>query len=186
MHDGRCSDQRVPFRLRVGNVQSCAFQGHSGINRQRTLQKLGQDMLIQPGPQPLPLTGVSPFDAQDTDLQLHQGQLGLSDFTDAGGLGVRIAGVLFRHILYHFRLAYSGFSHAHVVLGGESFTALAEGLQNALWSLGGVSIPLGPAWRNPIGHNFRYPLNQILYGSAPKWHILQRNEQQAAVLFYQV
>ncbi|MDH3662210.1 MAG: hypothetical protein OEU92_19640, partial [Alphaproteobacteria bacterium] len=25
-----------------------------------------------------------------------------------------------------------------VVLGGESFTALAENLQNALWSLGGV------------------------------------------------
>ena len=28
--------------------------------------------------------------------------------------------------LYHFRLAYSGFEHAHVVLGGESFVALAE------------------------------------------------------------
>lgn len=39
---------------------------------------------------------------------------------------------------YHFRLAYSGFEHAHVVLGGESFVALAEGLQNALWSRGGV------------------------------------------------
>ena len=25
-----------------------------------------------------------------------------------------------------------------VVLGGESFVALAEGLQNALWALGGV------------------------------------------------
>jgi hypothetical protein len=28
-------------------------------------------------------------------------------------------------------------SHAHVVLGGESFVALAEGLQDALWALGG-------------------------------------------------
>ena len=28
---------------------------------------------------------------------------------------------------------FSGFEHAHVVLGGESFVALAEGLQNALW-----------------------------------------------------
>jgi hypothetical protein len=35
-------------------------------------------------------------------------------------------------------LAFSGFAHAHVVLGGESFVALAEGLQNALWALGGV------------------------------------------------
>jgi hypothetical protein len=33
-----------------------------------------------------------------------------------------------------FRLAFSSFEHAHVVLGGESFVALAEGLQNALWA----------------------------------------------------
>jgi hypothetical protein len=66
------------------------------------------------------------------------GQLGLSDFTDMGELGVTIAGKPVGHRLYHFRLAYSGFEHAHVVLGGESFVALAEGLQNALWSLGGV------------------------------------------------
>ena len=81
------------------------------------------------------------------------GQLGLSDFTDAGGLGVTIAGAALDHRLYHFRLAYSAFSHAHVVLGGESFTALAEGLQNALWSLGGAPLEhrsdsLSAAYRN--------------------------------------
>jgi hypothetical protein len=65
-------------------------------------------------------------------------RLGLSDFTDMGGLGVTIAGEPFDHRLYHFRLAFSGFEHAHVVLGGESFVALAEGLQNALWVLGGA------------------------------------------------
>ena len=54
------------------------------------------------------------------------------------GLGVTIAGEPFDHRLYHFRLAFSGFEHAHVVLGGESFVALAEGLQNALWALGGA------------------------------------------------
>jgi hypothetical protein len=53
-------------------------------------------------------------------------------------LGIMIAGARFDHRLYHFRLAFSGFEHAHVVLGGESFAALAEGLQNALWALGGV------------------------------------------------
>ena len=57
------------------------------------------------------------------------------------------------HRLYHFRLPFSGFEHAHVVLGGESFVALAEGLQNALWSLGGVpeqhrSDSLSAAFRN--------------------------------------
>lgn len=66
------------------------------------------------------------------------GRLGLSDFTDMSGLGATIAGVPFGHLLYHFRLPWSGFEHGHVILGGESFVALAEGLQNALWSAGGV------------------------------------------------
>ena len=66
------------------------------------------------------------------------GRLGLSDFTDTSALGITVAGIVLGHRLYHFRLAFSGFEHAHVVLGGESFVALAEGLQNALWALGGV------------------------------------------------
>ena len=66
------------------------------------------------------------------------GRMGLSDFTAMGELSITIAGEPFAHRLYHFRLAFSGFEHAHVVLGGESFVALAEGLQNALWALGGV------------------------------------------------
>jgi hypothetical protein len=66
------------------------------------------------------------------------GLMGLSDFTDTSALNITIAGQVFEHRLYHFRLAFSGFEHAHVVLGGESFVALAEGLQNALWALGGV------------------------------------------------
>src|SRR6266568_1039587 len=64
------------------------------------------------------------------------GRLGLSDFTDMGDHGVSIAGEPLDHRLYHFRLAFSGWEHAHVVLGGESFAALAEGMQNALWALG--------------------------------------------------
>ena len=81
------------------------------------------------------------------------GRMGLSDFTDMGFLGVTIAGEPLAHRLYHFRLAFSGFEHANVVLGGESFVALAEGLQNALWTLGGVpqqhrSDSLSAAFRN--------------------------------------
>src|SRR5260370_29576622 len=64
------------------------------------------------------------------------GRLGLSDFTDMGDHAISIAGVPLDHRLYHFRLAFSGWEHAHVVLGGESFVALAEGLQNALWAPG--------------------------------------------------
>lgn len=71
--------------------------------------------------------------------QTHEvGQVGLSDFTDMAELGATVAGAPLGHRLYHFRLTYSGFEHVHVVLGGESFIALAEGLQNALWSLGGA------------------------------------------------
>jgi len=81
------------------------------------------------------------------------GRMGLSDFTDMGELGISIAGEPFAHRLYHFRLPFSGFAHAHVVLGGESFVALAEGLQDALWALGGApeqhrSDSLSAAFRN--------------------------------------
>jgi hypothetical protein len=48
------------------------------------------------------------------------GRMGLSDFTDMGELGITIASEPFGHRLYHFRLPFSGFEHAHVVLGGES------------------------------------------------------------------
>ncbi|WP_417629203.1 IS21 family transposase [Novosphingobium panipatense] len=86
--------------------------------------------------------------------QTHEpGRLGLSDFTEMGELGVLVAGQPLDHRLYHFRLIWSGFEHAHVILGGESFVALAEGLQNALWALGGApgehrSDSLSAAFRN--------------------------------------
>src|SRR6202162_3281809 len=81
------------------------------------------------------------------------GRLGLSDFTAMGERGVSIAGAPFDHRLYHFRLAFSGWEHAHVVLGGESFVALAEGMENALWALGRAPLQhrsdsLSAAFRN--------------------------------------
>ena len=62
----------------------------------------------------------------------------MSDFTNANALGVTIQKAPFEHLLYHYRLVYSMWESVSVVLGGESFTALAEGLQNALWLSGGV------------------------------------------------
>jgi len=81
------------------------------------------------------------------------GRLGLSDFTDCAELGVWVDGEPLAHRLYQFALAYSGWRHAEVVLGGESFEALARGLQNALWQLGGVpqehrTDSLSAAFRN--------------------------------------
>ena len=81
------------------------------------------------------------------------GRLGLSDFTGMTDRGVSIAGVPLDHRLYHFGVAFSGWEHAAVVLGGESFVALAEGLQNALWALGSTPLQhrsdsLSAAFRN--------------------------------------
>ena len=58
--------------------------------------------------------------------------MGLSDFTNMADLGVTVAGERLDHRLYHFRLAYSGFEHAHVILGGESYVRLAGRFHNAL------------------------------------------------------
>ncbi len=66
------------------------------------------------------------------------GRQALSDFTVADSLDVTIAGEPLPHRLYHFRLAFSGWEHAQVILRGESFSAVAEGMQDALWMLGGV------------------------------------------------
>lgn len=65
------------------------------------------------------------------------GYQGLSDFTNCNELNVTIKGVHFPHLLYHFYLAYSHWEYVSVVQGGESFSALSEGLQNALHELGG-------------------------------------------------
>jgi hypothetical protein len=66
------------------------------------------------------------------------GRLGLSDFTVADELDISLGGLAFPHRLYQFALAHSGWRHARVVLGGESFQSLAAGLQDALWMAGGV------------------------------------------------
>jgi len=66
------------------------------------------------------------------------GQQGLSDFTQLKKVNITIGGVPFKHLLYHFRLAFSHWSYMKVIEGGESFTALAEGLQDALKRLGGA------------------------------------------------
>jgi len=74
-------------------------------------------------------------------LQDHPvGVQGLSDFTTLKGVEITIQGEVFHHLLYHFRLAFSGWSYMKVVCGGESYTALTASLQEALWRLGGCPL----------------------------------------------
>jgi len=70
--------------------------------------------------------------------QVHEpGRLCQSDFTHLSDLGITIAGQPFDHMVYHFVLTYSNWEQCTVCFS-ESFESLAEGLQNALWALGGV------------------------------------------------
>jgi hypothetical protein len=90
------------------------------------------------------------------ELRHEPGMMGLSDFTELKGVEITIAGAPFEHLLYHYRLAYSGWQYAQIIQGGESFVALSEGLQNALIACGGSPTQhrtdsLSAAYRNMGG-----------------------------------
>ncbi len=70
--------------------------------------------------------------------QVHKpGILSQSDFTCMNDLGITIAGHSFNHLIYHFVLTYSNWETGTICFS-ESYESLSEGLQNALWALGGV------------------------------------------------
>lgn len=72
--------------------------------------------------------------------QVHPpGRLGASDFTFANSLEVTIQGQRFDHLLYHFVLTYSNWETTSICFS-ESFESLSEGLQRALWELGGIPL----------------------------------------------
>jgi hypothetical protein len=70
--------------------------------------------------------------------QIHTpGELCASDFTCMNDLHITLAGRPFEHLVYHFVLTYSNWETGTVCFS-ESFESLSQGLQNALWELGGV------------------------------------------------
>jgi hypothetical protein len=90
-------------------------------------------------------------------LRHEPGVMGLSDFTQLKGMEITLNGQPFEHLIYHYRLAYSGWQYAQIIQGGESFIGLSEGLQNALAASGGVpkehrTDSLSAAYRNLGGH----------------------------------
>ncbi len=60
----------------------------------------------------------------DKDVMFRQeqvvGRMGLSDFTKLKEVTITIQGQPFTHLLYHFRLAFSGWCSVNIVHGGES------------------------------------------------------------------
>jgi hypothetical protein len=93
----------------------------------RTLQRRVKRWRAQHGP------AKEVFFAQDH----HPGRLAASDFTHCSDLGVTLAGLPFPHLVYHFVLTYSNWETGTICFS-ESYESLSEGLQNALWELGGV------------------------------------------------
>ena len=67
------------------------------------------------------------------------GELGASDFTKMGSLGVTISGAPFDHMLYHYVLTWSNWEHGSICFS-ESFESLSSGLQNALLRCGGSPL----------------------------------------------
>ena len=92
------------------------------------------------------------------DLKHVPGEMGFSDFTHLKQATITIANEPFEHLLYHYRLACSGWRYAQVIQGGESFVALSEGLQNAMAACGGNpkihrTDSLSAAYRNLGGRS---------------------------------
>lgn len=99
------------------------------------------------------------------ELRHEPGMMGFSDFTELKGIEITINGKPFEHLIYHYRLAYSGWQYAQIIQGGESFIALSEGLQNALFACGGVpkqhrTDSLSAAYRN-LGGGKHKPLTRL-------------------------
>ena len=105
--------RRYPGRFQDGQIRT--FQ--RGVKGWRATEGPGQEVYFR---------------------QVHQpGRLCASDFTHMSSLGVTIGGQPFEHLVYHFVLTYSNWEWASICFS-ESFESLSEGLQNALWELGGV------------------------------------------------
>jgi len=119
------------------------------------------------------------------------GVMGLSDFTELKSFEVTIQGKPLRHILYHYRLAYSGWQYVQIIQGGESFIALSQGLQNALHQSGGSPLEhrtdsLSAAYRN-LGNHTNEDLTQMYqnlcqhYGIRPTRNNLGKSHENGSI-----
>ena len=120
---------------RKGNLQvktifaelEARYPGRFQPGQKRTLERRVRDWRAVSGPE------KEVFFEQEHP----PGREGALDFTRAHQLGVRIAGELLVHLLFVFRLSCSSWTWVQVAFG-ETYEALVEGLQGALWALGEV------------------------------------------------
>jgi len=103
------------------------YPGRFQDGQTRTLQRRVSEWRAQEGP------------AREVMFpQRHEpGRLCQSDFTRMQKLAVTIGGEPFDHMIYHFVLTYSNWETGTICFS-ESFESLSDGLERALWELGGV------------------------------------------------
>ena len=106
-------EERYPGRFRAGQV--------------RTLQRRLREWRALHGPEREVYFEQRAVPGREAQL----------DFTHAKALGVTIAGEAFDHLWFEFLLRFSGWRFVQLAYG-ETYEALVEGLQGALWTLGGV------------------------------------------------
>jgi hypothetical protein len=111
--------------------------------------------------------------------QVHEpAEAAQSDFTHMEELGVTIAGESFPHLLFHLVLTYSNVEAVRLCFG-ETFEALAEGIEAALWQIGGVprthrtdhlSAAVQQDAEGREGFTQRYQALMRHYGMEPTWN----------------
>ena len=98
----------------------------------RTLQRRVQHWKALHGPAPSVMF----------PLAYQPGEIGFCDFTRLKRVALTLRGEPFPHLLFHYRLAWSGWAYGQIVHGGESFVAPPDGPQNLPASVGG-GVPEG-------------------------------------------
>lgn len=101
--------------------------GEFSLGQVRTLQRRVRDWRAVHGPE-------VPIYFEQQAIPGREAQI---DFTHCAELGITIEGRPFPHLLFELILTYSGWRYVELAYG-ETYEALVQGLQNALWELGGV------------------------------------------------
>ncbi|MCB9737929.1 MAG: IS21 family transposase [Rhodobiaceae bacterium] len=126
------SDRRGKLQAKtVLEVLAEEFPDQFGEGQLRTLQRRIRDWRALHG------GDKEVFFEQDH----HPGQQASVDFSHCDELNVTIGGEPLRHLLFQFRLAFSGWVWVMLAFG-ETFEALISGIQGALWALGGRPVGL--------------------------------------------
>ena len=122
----RRDEDRVLQATTILDLLERRYPGQFGEGQLRTLQRRIRDWRALHGP-----------DREVFFEQVHPpGREAQIDFTHATELGVTIADVLFPHLLFEFVLSFSGWRWVGLAFG-ETYEALMDGIQGALWALGG-------------------------------------------------